>query len=54
MGIYEIEITKMSYGLYLTAFISGTSYKSRYKHNNITKAVEDFTALILKYEPKNN
>jgi hypothetical protein len=54
MGIYEIEITKMPYGLYLTAVIGGTSYKNRYKHKNIRKALEDFRALILKYEPKNN
>jgi hypothetical protein len=54
MGIYEVEITKMPYGLYLTAAIGGTNYKSRYKHKNIRKAARDFRALILKYEPKNN
>jgi hypothetical protein len=52
MTSYEIEITENHYGLYLTAVISGTSYKSRYKHKNIRKALEDFRALILKYEPK--
>jgi hypothetical protein len=52
MGIYEIEITEMPYGLYLTAAIGGTNYKSRYKHKNTRKALKDFRALILKYEPK--
>ena len=54
MAIYDIEITKMPYGLYLTAVIGRTNYKSRYKHTNTRKAVRDFTALIIKYEPKNN
>jgi hypothetical protein len=54
MGIYDIEITEMPYGLDLTAVIDGTTYKSRYKHNNIIKALEEFRALITKYEPKNN
>jgi hypothetical protein len=54
MGIPNIEITQMPYGLYLTAVIGGTNYKSRYKHKNIREALTDFRALILKYEPKNN
>lgn len=54
MPIYEIEITKMPYGLYLTAVIGRTDYKSRYKHTNTRKAIRDFTALITKYEPNNN
>jgi hypothetical protein len=48
----DIEIKETPYGLYLTATISGTGYKSRYKHKNITKALEDFRALIRKYQPK--
>jgi len=54
MGIYEIEITTMPYGLDLTAVIGGTTYKSRYKHRDIIKALQEFRALVLKYEPKNN
>jgi hypothetical protein len=52
MKSYDIEINETPYGLYLAATISGTSYKSRYKHKNIRKALENFRALILKYEPK--
>ena len=54
MAIQDIEITKMPYGLYLTAVIGRTNYKSRYKHTNARKALRDFSALITKYEPKNN
>jgi hypothetical protein len=52
MPKYGIEIEDTPYGLYLTATIGGTSYKSRYKHKNTREALEDFRALIIKYEPK--
>jgi hypothetical protein len=47
-----IEIKETPYGLYLATTISGTSYKSRYKHKNTKEALEDFRALIRKYQPK--
>ena len=52
MNSTTIEIKETPYGLYLTATISGTSYKSRYKHKNTREALEDFRTLIRKYQPK--
>ena len=52
MTKYAVEMEDTPYGLYLTATIGGTSYKSRYKHKNTREALEDFRALIIKYEPK--
>jgi hypothetical protein len=52
MKNYDIEIKQVENGLYLTTKFQGVKYGQHYPHKDITQAIKDFEALILKYLTK--
>ena len=52
MRNYGIEIKQVPNGLYLTTELGGVKYGEHYPHKDITLAINQFEALILKYLTK--
>jgi hypothetical protein len=52
MKNYDIEIKQVENGLYLTTEFRGVKYGQHYPHKDITLAINQFEALILKYLTK--